>query len=505
MKNQDKEFQGRSLDEAIAAACSYFDLPREKLEIDILSDAKAGIFGLVGTRKASIMARPAPTLESFSVSLQMSKDSDKDSRESREDNDNVRSGRPGRNERRAAPAGAPEDDAEKTGREERAERADREEPAYESRRAPREAQSNDGGSPSPQGRRAAASTRERARGNELRGHGEREDRAPRGDRNERSERGRPRRDGRPAGGDAPKELEAENGAENSRRRRDGADRRPRQTERHIRREDRDDSRRQRPLAQVSRQEKDADLEDLDTDLRMAYEGLPEKPLAELPADKLLAVSREIMEQILRPLCPEASLEVALGDERVDVSVGCGDDAALLIGREGQTLAAMQYLLTRIVGRSMGAAVNMHLDIGDYRKRQDDKLRELALILAERVRESGRAQFTRPLSSYHRRIVHMALQTEEDLITRSKGEGALKRVSVALRGAGGQGGAARRPDRRPAREPIIEEPDAEVFDTPAVDPQGDEERAFAPVNSAVDAEGNAAEDMAAERDRPGAGS
>ena len=67
MKAQDKEFQGRSLDEAIAAACAYFDLPREKLEIDILGDAKAGIFGLVGTRKASIMARPAPALETFSA------------------------------------------------------------------------------------------------------------------------------------------------------------------------------------------------------------------------------------------------------------------------------------------------------------------------------------------------------------------------------------------------------------------------------------------------------
>jgi hypothetical protein len=63
------------------------------------------------------------------------------------------------------------------------------------------------------------------------------------------------------------------------------------------------------------------------------------------------------------------------------------------------------------------------------------------MLAGRVRESGRAQFTRPLSSYHRRIVHMALQGEEDLITRSKGEGALKRVIVALRG--GSGGQTRK--------------------------------------------------------------
>ena len=476
MKNQDKEFQGRSLDEAIAAACSYFDLPREKLEIDILSDAKAGIFGLVGNRKASIMARPAPTLESFSVSLQMSKEADKEARDNREDRDGGRN-RTGRVAHRPAQQDAPEEAVEKAELEDQ--KGDREKPARESRRAPREARGGDDG----------ASTRERARGGERRGRGEREERG------ERAERGRQRRDGRP---ESPREPGSENNAENSQRgRRDGADRRPRQAERLPRRDSRDnreDLRQNRTLAQGARQEKDAELEDLDNDLRMAYEGLPEKPLAELPADQLLAASREVMEQILRPLCPEASLEVALGDERVDVSVGCGDDAALLIGREGQTLAAMQYLLTRIVGRKLGAAVNMHLDIGDYRKRQDDKLRELALILAERVRESGRAQFTRPLSSYHRRIVHMALQNEEDLVTRSKGDGPLKRVSVALRGAGGQRGRERLSSRRPApqepvpQEPIIDEPDAETFDSPAPgQPWEAEQQNFAPAASPADRE------------------
>ena len=87
MKTQDKEFQGRSLDEAIAAACAYFDLPREKLEIDIRSDAKAGIFGLVGTRKASIVARPAPALESFSMSLHVPKGNPRDERDGRESRD----------------------------------------------------------------------------------------------------------------------------------------------------------------------------------------------------------------------------------------------------------------------------------------------------------------------------------------------------------------------------------------------------------------------------------
>lgn len=52
-----KDFQGKTLDEAIREACSYFDAPREKLEIDIIQDAKSGIFGLVGVRKAKIRAR----------------------------------------------------------------------------------------------------------------------------------------------------------------------------------------------------------------------------------------------------------------------------------------------------------------------------------------------------------------------------------------------------------------------------------------------------------------
>ena len=494
MKSQDKEFQGRSLDEAIAAACAYFDLPREKLEIDILSDAKAGIFGLVGSRKASIMARPAPALESFSVSLQMSKDSGKEGRSGREDRD----GGAKRDERRPAPPEAPKEDPEKDDSQEQIEKADRQEPARESKRAPRESQGNDGDEPaSPENRRDSASTRERVRGNERRGRGEREERNARGEREEHGERSRPRRDGR---SESARDSGAESGTENGRRgRRGGADRRPRQAERPGRRENRDgreDLRQNRTLAQAARQEKDAELEDLDNDQHMAYEGLPEKPLADLPAEKLLAASREVMEQILRPLCPDASLEVALGDERVDVSVGCGDDAALLIGREGQTLAAMQYLLTRIVGRSVGAAVNMHLDIGDYRKRQDDKLRELALILADRVRESGRAQFTRPLSSYHRRIVHMALQGEEDLITRSKGEGALKRVSVAARS--GSGGPARRQERRPARESISKEPDAELFNAPVPEPQDDEAQNFAPANSPAAGGNNAAEETTAEQ-------
>jgi spoIIIJ-associated protein len=81
---------------------------------------------------------------------------------------------------------------------------------------------------------------------------------------------------------------------------------------------------------------------------------------------------------------------------------------------------------------MNAAVRINLDAGDYRHRQNDKLRGLALHLAERVKSTGKAYSTRPLSSYHRRIIHLTLQDDEQVQTHSMGEGALKRVVVQRR-------------------------------------------------------------------------
>lgn len=456
MKNQDKEFQARSLDEAISAACAYFDLPREKLEIDIVSDAKAGIFGLVGTKKARVIARPAPSVESFSMSLQMSKDNAGENKPGRE---GVRSSRDraprqergvDRDERRDSPssevlADAAESAASKDKTQETAKEALRE--AHSARSAEQTAGPFDEDDPEDnRGNRLSDDSGRLANKQGARPERrERSDRTVRGGTRGDREHGRARRDERvateSARGDTENDASRHETPPRDRRRADSRD--PRDRREGDRRErrgasqrpdraPREDARRGGSFTNTTKLEKDIEGEDLDSDQHMAYEGLPEVRLSELDAEKLTTATREVMDQMLRQLCPEAKVSISIGDERVDVSVECEDAAALLIGREGQTLASMQYLLTRIVGRSMGAAVNMHLDIGAYRRRQDDKLRELAKLLADRARSSGRTQFTRPLSSYHRRIVHMTLQEETDLITRSKGEGPLKRVSVTLR-------------------------------------------------------------------------
>ena len=115
------------------------------------------------------------------------------------------------------------------------------------------------------------------------------------------------------------------------------------------------------------------------------EGLPSKPFSELDQEKLTAVSQEVAFKIVSSILGETPVEVKIMENRVDIHVDCGDDSGLLIGREGQTLAALQYLTSRIVSRRMEAPVRVQFDVGDYRERQDDRLRELALALAERVR------------------------------------------------------------------------------------------------------------------------
>ncbi|NJB68389.1 spoIIIJ-associated protein [Desulfobaculum xiamenense] len=154
--------------------------------------------------------------------------------------------------------------------------------------------------------------------------------------------------------------------------------------------------------------------------------------SQLPAptpEQLESTALEIMTELLRPLASDPRLTVSHESGRVKVRIEDEASSGLIIGREGQTIAAMQYIANRIVARRFDTPVRVHLDAGDYRDKQDDNLRKMALHLADKARSLGRTQSTKPLSSYHRRLVHLALQDDETVQTRSKGDGPLKRVII----------------------------------------------------------------------------
>ena len=157
-----------------------------------------------------------------------------------------------------------------------------------------------------------------------------------------------------------------------------------------------------------------------------------RPAAALSAEEMLRLEgdiRTIMTALLKPIADNVTLTVDVSASPVTVHIEDGDNSGLIIGRDGQTITALQYLANRIVSKSWPQSPRIQLNAGDYRQKQEEQLLSIAHFLSEKAKKSGRVQSTRPLSSFHRRVVHMALQDDRGVQTRSKGEGHMKRVLI----------------------------------------------------------------------------
>ena len=491
-----KEFQGKDLDGAIEEACGYFNTAREKLEIEIVQDAKSGIFGIVGARKAKVRARRVQLREAVDSILGRKGGDNAATAQGAAQSSGQGSGQPA-NQAGGEEAPATAETRKNGGRPGPVAASA---PAASGVEAPVASAQKPAEAPAAKGRdegrdRTRQESRSPERGQDQRGQDQRsqESRPPRGQQDDRRNRGRDRN--RPPMLDSYESEEALDAACNGNvldkqadkpvdRRNDRNDRNDRNgkqdrngskpTNRNGRNDRRDrtgrngegdeaveagsatesaaresrgrrtDSRSEsrgngrgdtRPTprdgARPERAPKtDAALDGLEDDFDAAGEGLPVTPLEQLDAAQLEALVGDTVRKLIRPITgEEVAIAIKIGGGRVYVGIECDEDSGLLIGREGQTLAALQYMISRIVSRGMNAAVRVQLDAGEYRRRQDEKLREMALALADKVRQSGRSYSTRPLSSYHRRIVHVCLQEAADVQTRSTGDGPMKRVVI----------------------------------------------------------------------------
>lgn len=121
-----------------------------------------------------------------------------------------------------------------------------------------------------------------------------------------------------------------------------------------------------------------------------------------------------------------------GHVYVDIVDGPEDDMALLIGRQGQTLAAIQELARTAVGRRLDDRIRVMVDVGDYRKRQEERLLEHAREVAERVRSSGAEERFDPMNAYERKLVHDVVAEYEGLESLSEGVDPDRFVVVRVR-------------------------------------------------------------------------
>ena len=110
----------------------------------------------------------------------------------------------------------------------------------------------------------------------------------------------------------------------------------------------------------------------------------------------------------------------------------GDDSGLLIGRRGQTLQALQFLVTLIVRKRLGEDVRVVLDVENYRQRRETSLRDMAAKVASRVAQTNRSITLEPMSPADRRIIHTSLSQHPGVRTESAGEGENRKVTIMPR-------------------------------------------------------------------------
>lgn len=106
-----------------------------------------------------------------------------------------------------------------------------------------------------------------------------------------------------------------------------------------------------------------------------------------------------------------------------------EESGRLIGKMGDTLAAVQYILRMIVAKEANEFIPLTVDVAEYKGKRIKELEELAVLMAENVKNSGYAQEMRPMGANERRIVHTALKDFSGIKTESVGEGELRRVKV----------------------------------------------------------------------------
>lgn len=150
--------------------------------------------------------------------------------------------------------------------------------------------------------------------------------------------------------------------------------------------------------------------------------------AEIPAGILAEQAREILEGILKRMSLEAPVSVEETDNRIILNIN-GDGGGLLIGKRGKNLDALQYIVSKAINRQSETRKMVIIDTETYRKRREESLVAMAKELGEKARRTQKPITVSHMNAHNRRIIHMALQNEEGLTTKSRGEGEFRKIVI----------------------------------------------------------------------------
>jgi len=152
-------------------------------------------------------------------------------------------------------------------------------------------------------------------------------------------------------------------------------------------------------------------------------------------DITLYVARETVVELLEKMKVRATVKAYYGEpdeaqSRAPVCVDInGKDLSILIGRQAETLNALQYISSLIASKELGHSIPLVVDVEGYRKRRQQQIRYLARRMAEQAVKTGRRQILEPMPANERRIVHIELRDNPSVTTESVGEEPRRKVTV----------------------------------------------------------------------------
>ncbi len=156
----------------------------------------------------------------------------------------------------------------------------------------------------------------------------------------------------------------------------------------------------------------------------------------LEEDYILDIARDVVNELLEKMKVRASVSAEYlpatdSRNRVPVRVNIqGDDLSYLIGRQAETLNALQYISSLIINKEIGRSIPLIVDVEGYRDRREKQLRQIARRMADQAVSTGKRQVLEPMPANERRIVHIELRENPDVSTESIGEEPRRKVTIS---------------------------------------------------------------------------
>ena len=145
------------------------------------------------------------------------------------------------------------------------------------------------------------------------------------------------------------------------------------------------------------------------------------------------VAKDFLKDVVEAMNMAVVVDVKYDEENKNIDIELsGDEMGVLIGKRGQTLDSLQYLVSLVVNKDSEEYIRVKVDTEDYRKRRKETLENLAKNIAYKVKRTKRSVSLEPMNPYERRIIHSALQNDKYVTTHSEGEEPFRRVVVTLK-------------------------------------------------------------------------